>query len=211
MKLAAQKSWRSRSRGRGFTLAELMIASATLVLVFGAIIAVNLWGLAMTQRSEIWLFASDDARHTMGLLHEDVRTANIIYVGSGNMGGFTNAASTNVQAGNALKLYASTNTNSWVLYYYDPVACTLYRTNWDGTSVGDYRIVSANPITNDNNIFTMQDYLGNVLQSNTTTPYSLIAVYLSFTKLQNPQIIIQPGSPVDFYQLNLKIAPRMRP
>jgi hypothetical protein len=199
----------SRERRRGFTVVELMIASATLILVFGAMIAVNLWGLAMTQRSEIWLLTGDDARKTMGMLHEDVRTAYHIYVGSGSLAGFTNAGSSNLQAGNALLVYASTNTNSWTLYYFDSPSSTLYRTNWDGTAIGDFRMVSANPVTNDNYIFTMQDYLGNAL-SNATT-YPMIAVYLSFTKLQNPQIVIAPGSPVDFYQINSKIAPRMRP
>ena len=198
-----------RGRGRGFTLAELMIASATLVMVFGAVIAINLWGLAMTQRSEIWLLTSDDSRRSMGMLHEDVRTASTIYVGTGSLAGFTNVGASNLQAGNAMKLYASTNTNSWILYYFDAPSSTLFRTNWDGTSVGDFRIVSANPVTNDNYIFTMQDYLGNVLSN--ATPYPVIGVYLSFTKLQNPQIVIAPGSPVDFYQINSKIAPRMRP
>jgi len=198
-----------RGRGRGFTLAELMIASATLVMVFGAVIAINLWGLAMTQRSEIWLLTSDDSRRSMGMLHEDVRTASTIYVGTGSLAGFTNVGASNLQAGNAMKLYASTNTNKWTLYYYDAPSSTLYRTNWDGTSVGDFRIVSANPVTNYNYIFTMQDYLGNVLSN--ATPYPVIGVYLSFTALQNPQIEIAPGSPVDFYQINSKIAPRMRP
>jgi hypothetical protein len=208
MKPTIAKSSR-RGRGRGFTLAELMIASATLVMVFGAVIAINLWGLAMTQRSEIWLLTSDDSRRSMGMLHEDVRTASTIYVGTGNLGGFTNAGASNLQAGNAMKIYASTNTNKWTLYYYDAPSSTLYRTNWDGTSVGDFRIVSANPVTNDNYIFTMQDYLGNVLSN--ATPYPVIGVYLSFTALQNPQIEIAPGSPVDFYQINSRIAPRMRP
>jgi len=198
-----------RGRGRGFTLAELMIASATLVMVFGAVIAINLWGLAMTQRSEIWLLTSDDSRRSMGMLHEDVRTASTIYVGTGSAAGFTNVGASNLQAGNAMKLYASTNTNKWTLYYYDAPSSSLYRTNWDGTSVGDFRIVSANPVTNDNYIFTMQDYLGNVLSN--ATPYPVIGVYLSFTALQNPQIEIAPGSPVDFYQINSRIAPRMRP
>jgi hypothetical protein len=197
------------ARGPGFTFVEIMIAVTTLVLVMLAMISINLWGLAMTQRSSIWLLSADDARHTMGMLHEDVRTASTIYVGSGNLTGFTNAGVSNIQAGNAMKLYASTNTNSWVLYYFDSTSSTLYRTNWDGTSVGDFRIVSANPITNDLNIFTMQDYLGNVLSN--ATPYPVIGVYLSFTKLQNPQVVIEPGSPVDFYQINSKIAPRMRP
>jgi len=198
-----------RAHGCAFTLPELMIAITTLVMVLMAVISVNLWGLAMTQRSAIWLLSSDDARHTMGMLHEDVRTASTIYVGSGNLTGFTNAGVSNLQAGNAMKLYASTNTNKWILYYFDTVSSTLYRTNWDGSSVGDYRIVSANPITNDNYIFTMQDYLGNILSN--ATPYPVIGIYLSFTKLQNPQIVIEPGSPVDFYQINSKIAPRMRP
>jgi len=201
--------FKNSRRGRGFTLAEVLMAVTILVFVFAAIISVNLWGLAMNQRSQIWLNTSDDTRHSMGMLHEDIRTASTIYVGTGSLAGFTNAGTTNIQAGNALQLYLSTNTNSWVLYYYDSTSNTLFRTNWDGTSVGDFRMVSANPITNDNYIFTMEDYLGNILSN--ATPYPVVAVYLSFTKLQNPQIEIAPGSPVDFYQINTKIAPRMRP
>ena len=53
---------RRTDRGRAFTLAETLIASTTLVLVFGAIIAINMWGLAMTYRSTIWLDTSDDSR-----------------------------------------------------------------------------------------------------------------------------------------------------
>ena len=196
-------------RGAAFTFAEALIALTTLVLVLTAMISLNLWGLSMTQRASIWLLSADDARRSMEMLHEDVRTASTIFVGSGNLSGFTNANLSNIQAGNAMMLYGSTNTNSWVLYYFDSPSSTLYRTNWDGTSVGDFRVVSANPITNDNYIFTMQDYLGNTLSN--ATPYPVISVYLSFTKLQNPQIEIEPGSPVDFYQINSKIAPRMRP
>jgi type II secretory pathway component PulJ len=208
MKPAFAQSGR-KGRSRGFTLAEALVASTTLVMVIGAVMAANLWGMAMLQRSQVWLSSSDDARDTMGRLHEDVRTASTIYVGTGSLAGFTAAGATNIQAGNAMLLYGSTNTNSWVLYYYDSASNMLYRTNWNGSSAGDFRLATANPITNDNYIFTMQDYLGNVLSN--ATPYPVIAVYLSFTKLQNPQIEIAPGSPVDFYQINSRIAPRMRP
>jgi hypothetical protein len=204
-----QRNRKKRGLGRGFTTTEMLIASTTLVIIFGAVIAINLWGLAMSQRSAIWLVSNDQARKTMMLLHQDIRTASTLYVGSGNLGGFTNAGVSNIQAGNAMQLYASTNTNSWVRYYFDPSSSTLYRTNWDGTSVGDFQLVTANPITNDNYIFCMQDYRGNTLSN--ATPYPVISVYLSFTKLQNPQIVIAPGSPVDFYQINTRIAPRMRP
>ncbi len=208
MKLSLSQSNR-RGCGRGFTLAEVMVATTILVLVFGAIISVNLWGLSMNLRSQIWLDTSDDTRHSMAMLHQDVRTASTINVGTGSLAGFTNAGTTNIQAGNALMVYTSTNTNSWVLYYFDATKNTLFRTNWDGVAIGGFDMVSANPITNDNYIFTMQDYLGNTLSN--ATPYPVVAVYLSFTKLQNPQIEIEPGSPVDFFQINTRIAPRMRP
>ena len=194
------------TRGPAFTFVEVMIAATTLVLVLTAMISINLWGLAMTQRSSIWLLSTDDARRAMGMLHEDIRTAGTIYVGSGNLTGFTNANVSNLQAGNALKIIPSTNASAWCIYYYDAASSSLYRTNWDGTAVGDFRLVSANPITNDNNIFTLQDYLGNNLSN--ATPAAIVNVYLSFTKLQNPQIVIEPGSPVDFYQINSKVAPR---
>jgi hypothetical protein len=85
----------------------------------------------------------------------------------------------------------------------------LVRTNYTGSNFGDFKLVSANPITNDNYIFTETDYLGNVLTNAAATP--IIQVYLSFTKLQNPQIEIAPGSPVDFYQIITTIASRNRP
>ena len=139
-----------------------------MVLVLGAVIALNLWGLAMTKRSQIWLLANDDARKGMGMLHMDVRAASTVYVGSGDLNGFTNAGATNIQAGNALKVYASTNTNSWTLYFYNSASNTLYRTNWDGLAIGNFDTVLANPITNDNFVFTEQDYLGNILSNATT-------------------------------------------
>jgi hypothetical protein len=163
----------------------------------------------MTQRSQIWLLASSDARKGMGFFNQDIRSASTICVGSGDLNGFTNAGATNLQAGNALLLYVGTNTNACTLYFYQPTNNTLYRSNWNGVSTGSCDVVLANRITNDNYIFTCVDYLGNAL--NSATPYPMVSIYLSFTKLQNPQIVIEPGSPVDFYQINSKIAPRMRP
>jgi hypothetical protein len=190
-------------------MAEVLIASTTMLLVFGAIITINLWGLAMTQRTQIWLLSSTDARKGMGYIHQDIRSASTIYVGSGDLNGFTNVGATNLQAGNALLIYVGTNTNASTLYFYQPTNNTLYRTNWDGVSTGNFDVVVANPITNDSYIFTLVDYLGTPLSN--ATPYPMVSVYLSFTKLQNPQIEIAPGSPVDFYQIVSKVAPRMRP
>jgi len=95
------------------------------------------------------------------------------------------------------------------MYYYESNNSTLCRTNYDGLSVGNFNLVSANAVTNDSFIFTETDYLGNTLSNAIGTP--IIRVYLSFTKLQNPQIEIAPGSSVDFYQIITTIASRNRP
>ena len=39
----------------------------------------------------------------------------------------------------------------------------------------------------------------------------LVLVCLSFTELQNPQVVIAAGNTVDFYQITTKIASRNRP
>jgi type II secretory pathway pseudopilin PulG len=197
----------------GFTLVEATVVMGTLVILIGSIIMCNLFGLSMSLRQQIWLSASDDSARALGTLMTDIRTGASNYVGNGDLNGFTNIAANTAQAGNALKIYVG-NTNGganipWILYYYDTISNNLIRTNFTGSNYGDFKLVSANPITNDNYIFEETDYLGNVLTNQAATP--IIQVYLSFTKLQNPQIDIAPGSPVDFYQIITTIADRNRP
>jgi type II secretory pathway pseudopilin PulG len=204
-------------RRSGFTLVEALVVMMTLVLLAGSLIMCNLYGLSMAYRQQIWLSSSDDAAQALGLLMNDVRSGASNYVGSGNLGGFTNATSNSWQVGNALKVYVSTtNTGTnipWVLYYYDPGSSNLYRTNYTGSNYGDFRLVSANSVMTNNvyqsNIFAEYDYLGNQVTNLIATP--IIQVCLAFTSLQNPQIVIAPGGPVDFYQVVTTIASRNRP
>jgi hypothetical protein len=222
MRLTSLQRGRSRRPG-GFTLGEALMASSILMLVVLAIISFNLWGLNMAQRSQIWLSAGDDARNAMRMLHQDIRTAYSVQVGSGmsNGGGPSNGfvaiGPTNAWVGNALFIVPSTNIFGWVEYYYDTNSQMLCRTNYDGTNYGSFNIVSANPITNDNPIFTMEELLGstingsNVMAYDNTNPWPIVSIYLSFTKLQNPQVVIAPGNPVDFYQINTKVSMRQRP
>lgn len=196
----------------GFTLAEMLVVTSTMVILIGSVIACNLFGLSMSVRQQIWLSASDDSAQALGKLMTDIRAGASNYVGNGNLGGFTNPAAGASRVGNALKIYLGT-TNSgtnipWILYYYDTTSNMLVRTNYTGSNFGDFKVVSANPITNDNPVFTEIDYLGNVQTNSIATP--IIQVYLSFTKLQNPQVEIAPGSPVDFYQIVTTVASRNR-
>ena len=212
MKVALSKSQLIDQRS-GFTLMETTVAMGLGVVLIGCMVMCNLFGLSMSVRQQIWLSASDDSARALGTLMSDIRTGASNYVGNGNLTGFTNIAPGTAQAGNALKIYVGTTNGGtnipWILYYYDSVSNNLIRTNYTGSNFGDFKLVSANPITNDNFIFTETDYLGNVLTNQAATP--IIQVYLSFTKLQNPQVEIAPGSPVDFYQIVTTVASRNRP
>ena len=214
MKLPAFNNNRSRG-ARAFTLAEILITASILVVLLGSVIACNLFGLSMAARQQIWLSASDDAAQAVSTLMNDIRSGTTVQVGIYQTNVFTATPSTNTQTGNALLIFtndtASYASGPWILYYYDPSGNNLVRTNYlGGTFAGDFKLVSANPITNDNfhPIFTAVDYTGTPL-SGTTISDPSINVYLSFTKLQDPQIVIENGSPVDLYQIITTVTPRL--
>lgn len=197
--------------GRAFTLVEALITSATLVIVLGSVVMCNLYGLSMAVRQQIWLGASDDAAGAIGTLMEDIRSATSLEVGSYSNSVFTQTASTGQQSGNALMIFTNSSTLPWILYYYDSTSNNLVRSNYYGPSVnGDSKLVSANPITNDvtHPIFTEVDYTGTALSN--ATPLTAVTIYLSFTKLQDPDIVIESGSSVDLYQIITTVSPRLR-
>jgi type II secretory pathway pseudopilin PulG len=208
----------------GFTLVESLIVMATMVILCGSVIMCNLFGLSMAQRQQIWLSASDDAGQALGKLMSDIRSGASNNLGSGSLAGFTPCpTNANIwQQGNALKIWlANTNgiTNgAYVMYYYDPPTSNLYRTNWNttGNNAGDFDLVTANMVMTNNmynsNIFSAYNVVNGVWVPETNgvgTP--LIQVCLAFSKIQNPQVVIAPGSPVDFYQIVTMIASRNRP
>jgi hypothetical protein len=199
---------------------EALVVMATLVILTGSVIMCNLYGVSMAARQQIWLSASDDAAQALGKMMTDVRSGASNYVGNGSLSGFTNAPTNTWQQGNALMIYGA-NTNgvtngTFVMYYYDPGSSNLYRTNWTGSGTGDFDLITANMLMTNNmynsNIFSAYNVYNGIWVPETNgvgTP--LILVCLAFTKLQNPQVVIAPGSPVDFYQIVTMIASRNRP
>lgn len=210
MKLRHSHS-KNRRGPRAFTLVETLVVMVTLVIIIGSVISANLFGLAMATRQAIWVGASDDAANAISTLTVDIRAASSLSVGTYASGVYTADGLTNTQTGNALMIYSTTNTVApWVLYYYDSVSNNLVRTNYNGPGTnGDYKLVSANPITNDSThaIFTEVDSFGNTRSA--AYPTSPVSVYLSFTKLQNPQIVIEDGSLVDLYTITAVVTPRV--
>jgi hypothetical protein len=204
------KNQKSKIRAaQAFTLVEVIVASGVLVLLVTSIILCNLWGLSMSVREQIWLASSDDAGQALSLMYRDIRSSISNSVGSYTAsGGFVPVASNTNQAGNALEVFPSTNTSSWIVYYYNTLSNTLVRTNYSGSNSGDFSMVSVNCLTNDNPIFTFTDSYGNIVTNPIANP--LIQIYLSFTKLQNPQVQISPGSALDYYKITTTIASRSK-
>jgi Tfp pilus assembly protein PilW len=214
MKLHNSKSRMSRGR-RAFTLVEAMVASVTLIILIGSVIMCNLFGLAMATRQQIWLGASDDAAQAVGALEGDIRSAIAMEVGTFQTNVFTITVATNQQSGNALVVFTNSTatlaTGPWVLYYYDSTSNNLVRSNFYGVGIaGDSKYVSANPITNDSThpIFTELDSSGTGTPISNSASLAPVSIYLSFTKLQNPQIVIESGSLVDLYQITITAFPR---
>ena len=204
-------------RSRAFTLVEALVASTTLVILLGSVIMCNLYGLSMAVRQQIWLGASDDAAQALGTLMGDIRSAVTLQVGSYAGGTFTQTSISNQQSGNALLVFTNATgtvaAGPWILYYYDSISNNLVRSNFYSSALaGDSKLVSANPITNDltHPIFTEVDYTGTPLVSATNSQSAAsVSIYLSFTKLQDPNVIIENGSVVDLYQIQTTVTPRL--
>lgn len=203
------KTSHSAAGARAFTLAETLIVMGLIVIVGAALIFCNMFGMSMAVRQQIWMDASSDTAKTLGTLMNDVRSGELLAVGNYVNNVFVPVPDNTNQWGDAIRIYSSTSTNlpPWVDYYYSTSTSNLMRTNYNGPGVaGSYISVSANPITNDQRIFTCENYLGSIWTNTQTTP--IVDVYLSYIKLQNPQVLIGPSNLINLYMVRSRICPR---
>lgn len=191
----------ARRWSRAFTLPEAMIAMSLFMVVMGGLIFSHIYGMRMFQLSRSKLGASDEARRAVSKLVDEVRSAKILRIGSGNLNGFTNRGISELQAGNAIQIYPTTNTANFIRYYWDTADKRLKRTTNGVSSV----YVVANAISN-NVVFTAENHLGQVLTNNNNN--RVIGLTLQFYQLQYPTIDIGPGGLYDFYQLRTRITRR---
>lgn len=189
------------ARLRAFTLTEVMISMTIIVMVFTGILTTHVFGLRLYDLTRAKLGASDDARASLGKIALDIRSAKLVRIGTGTSNDFTECAINAPQIGNAIQLYASTNTNFFVRYYLDPADNHLKRT----TNNMGVTTVIAHSISN-YNVFTAESYAGSILTNNENN--RVIGLKLQFVQLFNPSLPIGPGNYFDHYQLSTKITRR---
>jgi Tfp pilus assembly protein PilW len=188
-------------RSLAYTLTEIMVTMAIVVMVLAAVISCHLLGLKLFELTKAKLGASDDARRAIGLLISEIRSAKFVRVGSGDLADFKEVGVNTPHVGNAVQVYASTNTNFWVRYFLDSSDQKLKRAT-NGASVA---AVIASSISNQV-VFSAEDFTGKPLLNNSQD--YVIGLNMQFYQLQYPAVEIGPGKFYDYYQLQTRVTPR---
>ena len=179
----------------GFTLPEALIATTVFTFLVLGVVSANLFGLRWYQIGQTKMLATDSAREVINRMSDELRNCNDAIVGNVSNGLFQAHVSGEVQKGNALIIYATTNTNSYVLYFLNSSNQNFIRYTTDLLT----NLVVARNVTNAT-VFQSQDYKGNTLTNNQNN--HVIRCLLQFYTAANPS----PAA--DAYQLQTAVAPR---
>ncbi|MDB6112572.1 MAG: hypothetical protein JWR69_4322 [Pedosphaera sp.] len=199
---------RTTRHTRAFTMAEMVITVGVFMLLMGGILYGYLFGLNLFQITKIKLGASDDARKALIRLTDEIRSANQVQIGAGNLTSFLEDATNGVQVGFAMQIYPDTNHNNWIRYWYETNSADttnftkLLRTT-DGTN---FQRTMPHAITNRVPIFSSEDPAGNYLTNNLNN--RVIGVTLQFYQIEYPIVMIGTNNYYDFYQLHTRITRR---
>jgi len=183
----------------GFTLVEVQMALAVLVLIIGVAASIHFFGLRMFQATRMTLEATDDARNFIGSVRDEIRSCTIVQVGKGNYSTFAEVPDDTKQIGNALQIFPGTNLTKYTIYYHD-FDNTLKR--WDTTSKKLTTI--CDNVTNDM-VFAAQDFRGTVLTNNENN--RVIEITLKFLQ-EGYKGAAQKGGLHDYYQAQTKVTRR---
>jgi prepilin-type N-terminal cleavage/methylation domain-containing protein len=193
--LAAEKTARW---DRAFTLVETMVAMSVFSFVTIGLIYGHLFALRNDQLANSKLGASDSSRHGFDLLSDDIRSAKIWQVGNGNQSTFTPIANGTAQQGTALKVNLTTDTNKYVLYWFDTSLRQLRRSK---NGVGSSKLI-ARDLTN-TMYFRAENYRGDVQKD--LTHKGVINVAMQFCQFQYPLTKVGPGWYYDYYKMEFRL------
>ena len=106
----------SRKQSRfGFTLVEVQMAIAFLILIIAVAGSIHFFGLRMFQATRMTLEATDDARNFIGSVRDEIRSCTIVQVGKGDFNTFAEIPDDTKQIGNALQIFPGTNLTKYTI------------------------------------------------------------------------------------------------
>jgi hypothetical protein len=186
---------------RAFTLPEMMLAMSVCMLVMIGLITTHIFGWRMFEFLKPKASANEAARLAVSMLTGEVRSANLVRVGQGGLTSFAEVPPGALQQGNALQVYPTGDTNSFVRYYWDQADQKLKRMT-NGSACAQ---AIANCVTNQL-VFTSEDFAGNILADNQNN--HVVGLTLQFCQIENSMVKIGPGEFYDSYQIRLKVTRR---
>ena len=209
-----------RTAVRAFTVIEMLIAFGIFSMVVAAMVYTQIFGLRMYTLAATKLSATRDGRQAMNVIRKQIREAKTLTVGNctvaGNTPSFTADSTATNAVGNALQIYPTTNTTTFILFYLDSTSTTnklkmctatvlTSGTNIIGTNFGSPQVL-ASYITN-TVIFSAEDYNGHVL-NNDPRNNRVYGVTLEFYQWEYPVAGVGPGNMYDFYHLRTRATRR---
>jgi prepilin-type N-terminal cleavage/methylation domain-containing protein len=159
------------ARNAGFTLPEMMVASAVFSMIMGSIVALNQFSARSTSGVTRMLELGSKA-NVLNVFCNDVKNATSADVQSYNGTTFSAIALGTAQQGNAVKILLPTGTNTHTVYYYVDSGSNFWRWNSTLNTSKKYLTDVTNTV-----VFTSEDYSGAIISNSIAR--TLIEVNLS--------------------------------
>jgi hypothetical protein len=187
----------------GLTLAETTITMGVFSLLVLGMVYTAMFCMHLDELANSKAGASDSARRGFDLLSGDIRSAKMWFIGNGNQTSFTPCGNATNQQGNALRVHYTTDTNAYVVYFFDTNACKLYRYT-NGMSASKLVVDGLTNASGSGMSFHAERYDGTHL-SDLQFKYVIVAV-LEFCQYQYPLTKVGPNYFYNYYRMQLKIA-----
>jgi len=146
---------------QGFTLPEILIAMTVFLLMVGGIVAANLFGLRMFQFTQTKLNATTWSRNTFGKITDEIHACHSVSILTVDTNGnFAELLDGELQQGNALMIFPTTDTNNYTIYFVNSSDETFRQIV--AAPSGTNTVILADSVTN-NIVFSLQNISGNIL------------------------------------------------
>jgi len=195
---------------RAFTLVEMMFASATLIILIMALLSAHLMGLRLDQMVESKEGASDTSRRVLDQLPNDIRSSKMWIIGNISGTNVTEVAGGVACQGTALKLFTTSSTSQYILYYFDlsdsnnsnGKLMRTCNTNWSPVCLASNLV---NWLGNGYS-FTAESYNGNVATNQgTSIGYrNIIHTMLQYCQFEYPLTPVGTNGLYDFYKIDFR-------
>jgi prepilin-type N-terminal cleavage/methylation domain-containing protein len=125
---------RGIGRAAGFSLPELLIASAVFLMLVGGVVTCHLFGLRMLQTVEPKMVASAAMQRLANRMVGELQSAGRVQVGRWENGAFVPVVPGDPETGDSLALYGGGWTNLTAVYVRDGASGELLRRDAEGHS-----------------------------------------------------------------------------